>query len=395
MSEPALSEPAVSDPAAAPVLLVDCCAGSRAAWEQTFLLARALRQRETWGGEPPEVWLACPAGGDLAVMANSAGIPLIELERPDAALPLWRDLSSALRRCRVGTLHTLDRSAAGVAAFLRRGRPNLRFVHSVRELPERGGPLPARAAGRADALVFGGSALLHMSRPPENTPARIILPAAPPVPPGPAGLACPLGPKAEPRGDGRFIFAADGPLTPAEDKGLLLQAMAQLQQMNISLPPWELRIAGGGPQFHDLLDLAESLGVKNRLALLGPQPRGVVLDGADAALSSSLGGAGDVSFLLDAWALGLPTACTAIPAHLDIMRGTAEDGAKITDAPALALPPGNPAAMAGAMLSLMREPDARAALAVAGRRALAALTPLRMARAHAALYAELAAPRPA
>lgn len=199
------------------------------------------------------------------------------------------------------------------------------------------------------------------------------------VPPAVADLQAPS--RRRERGDGRFIFLAAGPLTPDKDWHSLLQAMAYLQNMAIDLPEWEVRVAGGGPLFSELLESAEKLGVERRLSLLGPQDRRDFLPDADAVVAASSSGGGDAPLVLDAWACGVPVACTSLPPHLAM----GEEKVSL-----LLSPPANSVALAGSMLRLMQEPGTRIRLAEGGRTALERFRPELVAEAYDALYEEAA-----
>jgi len=68
----------------------------------------------------------------------------------------------------------------------------------------------------------------------------------------------------------RFIFCMGDALTPRSGTNIVIRAMAAIWQRR-DLPRWEVRAAGGGPRFQEVLDEAESLGVQTRLCLLNEQ----------------------------------------------------------------------------------------------------------------------------
>lgn len=75
---------------------------------------------------------------------------------------------------------------------------------------------------------------------------------------------------AEPAEDQRFVFCMGDALTPRSGAHIVIRAMAAIWQRR-DLPAWEVRAAGGGPRFQEVLDEAESLGVQSRLCLLNEQ----------------------------------------------------------------------------------------------------------------------------
>lgn len=358
------------------LLLLDLCSGSPDHWNQTLLLARALQTAGIFSpGETDAILLACPQDSPLAVAANSLDIPLVELENGKPGPALWWTLRRVLRERRVTLVHTFDPDALFMGALLRRRHSGLRLVHSVQTGYAPKNKLGDWAARQADAMIFSSSALLDQAGSPNIDPARrhVILPAR-----DANRAVSPARRRAD--GDGRFVLLAVGDLVPAKDMRALLQAMAYLQNMAIDLPPWEVRIIGQGLMFHDLLDNAEKLGVQGRLALLGAQDRACFLPDADAVISACREGEGDVPLMLDAWAFGLPMACSALQAHREV----GEDKVSL-----LLSPPGNPVALAGSMLRLMQEPQTCARLAEGGKQALARFRPERMMEEHAAVYRQM------
>ena len=230
------------------VLLVHLGFAASDEGEQTLLLARALRDAGR------EALLACPQESPLAVAANDADLPLVELENADPGLSLGWTLNRLVRERGVRLIHTLEPRVLTTVALLRRRRRELRFVHTVLAASDKGKKLRGWSVRQIDALVCAGTDVAALARAGgvEDTKIRVILPAA--RPPLPAGV--PVG-SVGGRSNDRFIFVAAGPLNPAADHASLLQAMACVQTMSIDdLPEWEVRIVGEGPLFGALLDLS-------------------------------------------------------------------------------------------------------------------------------------------
>ncbi len=341
-------------------------------WEQTLLLARALRDAGR------EALLVCSQESPLAVAANDADLPLVELEHADSPLALGWSLNRLVQERGPRLIHTLDPRVLTTAALLHRRHQGLRFVHTVFAAPDNGKRLRGWSIRQIDALACAGTDLAALARGGGVADAkiRVILPAARPV--LPVGThACSI----DGRANDHFIFVAANALTPAADHASLIQAMACIQTMAIDdLPDWEVRIVGEGPLFGALLDSAEKLGVRDRLSLIGGQDRRVFLNAADAAVCCDATGRGGVSVMLDAWGLGVPVACTALDAHRDLGEN------KIS---VLFSPPANPVALAGSMLRLMQESALRERLVAGGRAALERFRPVRLGEEYAALYDEL------
>ena len=68
----------------------------------------------------------------------------------------------------------------------------------------------------------------------------------------------------------RFIFCMRESLLPRSGATRVTRAMAALWQRT-DLPPWEVRLYGGGDRFTEVFEEARALGVTSRLSLLGEQ----------------------------------------------------------------------------------------------------------------------------
>jgi glycosyltransferase involved in cell wall biosynthesis len=355
------------------VLLVDLCSGSRFDWEQTLLLADAL-QHHAHRASGEAILLACPRGSVLAAEAKNLDLPLAELPTAKAGFSLWRALGGLIRARGVSVLHSMDACSLTICSCLRRRFPSLRFIHTMRHPVDPKSSSQRWKIRQTDRLVFPSSGLREHSASTAPDRVRVILPAWRPV--------SPRGDRPErPRAAGaRFIFVAVGPLLPGTDTLILLRAMAYLQDMDMNLPPWEVRVVSHGPLSAELLDIAASLKVLDRLVLLGAQDFHLIMPDGDAVVCPDTQGAGAVFAVLTAWAYGIPVACSAVPAYCEI----GEDKKSL-----LLSPPANPAAFAGAMLRLMQEPDTRGRLRQGGEEALRSFRPERMAGEYALLYREV------
>lgn len=277
-------------------------------------------------------------------------------------------------------LHTFDEMALLAAAMLRH-KQGVPLIHTLSLLGEKRSRWRQWALKQVDAFVDTGYGLDALRAEvgdvnnggPDLSRMKVILPSLSHQ----GAEACP---PQQVRHDGRFIFVGAGHLTPEYDWNALLQAVAYLQNMDIELPPWEVRILGDGPLFGDLLSTAELLGVHARISLLGRQDWRDFLPTADAVIISSASGQGNVPLVLGAWQCGLPVACTALPAH----QALGEDKVSL-----LLSPPSNAVALAGAMLRLMQDSEKRMALARAGQQVVAAFAPERMTDAYIALYTDV------
>lgn len=356
------------------VLLVDLGSGPHDAWAQTLLLARSLHSR----GD--SCLLLCPEGSDLAEQATALNLPVRTLRLPTTSLSLWLLLRKLVSEHNITIIHTLDETALLAAAFLRH-KQGMPLVHSLHLLGKKRSRWGQWAIKQVDSFVDTGYGIDALraengdadSGGPDLSRIKTILPSLPLQ----GADACP--PRQE-RHDGRFIFVSAGHLTPEADWNALLQAIAYLQNMDVNIPPWEVRILGEGPLFDDVLASAELLGVQSRISLLGRQNWRDFLPTADAVVIPAASGPGNVPLILAAWQCGLPVACTALPAH----QALGADKVSL-----LLTPPSNAVALAGSMLRLMQDAEKCQAIARGGQLAFSAFAPSRMADAYATLYTDV------
>jgi glycosyltransferase involved in cell wall biosynthesis len=152
-------------------------------------------------------------------------------------------------------------------------------------------------------------------------------------------------------------------LVPKKGIEVLLAALA-------ALPPelhWRYEHVGGGPLRDALTALAGRLGLADRIAWRGALPHDRVVDAYRAAdlfvLASRIAPDGDrdglPNVLLEAGALELPVVASRVGAVPELI----EDGVN-----GRLVPPDDPAALAEALATLMRDPTARLRCGRAGRR---------------------------
>jgi glycosyltransferase involved in cell wall biosynthesis len=135
--------------------------------------------------------------------------------------------------------------------------------------------------------------------------------------------------------------------------------------------------------FHVLLDVAQKLGVLDRLAILGEQDLHDVLPSCGMLILPS----GELVYapgLAYGWVAGLPVICPALPAALELTRDKEN---------ALLVVPDNPQALAAAILRIIRDPKLTETLVHGGKAALASVSEERMIADSFALYHELIAKR--
>jgi glycosyltransferase involved in cell wall biosynthesis len=156
--------------------------------------------------------------------------------------------------------------------------------------------------------------------------------------------------------DGPPLLLAMGRLHPNKGFDTLIAALA-------ALPEAQLAIAGEGPERAALAAAAARHGVAGRTHLLGwRDDQAGLFAAADLFVCPSrhepLG-----NVVLEAWSAARPVVAAASQGPSELI----EDGAT-----GLLVPPGDPAALAAAVASLLAEPRRAAALACAGRAAWAA-----------------------
>jgi glycosyltransferase involved in cell wall biosynthesis len=168
-------------------------------------------------------------------------------------------------------------------------------------------------------------------------------------------------------------------LRPEKALTVLIDAFVRVSR---SLPDARLIICGGGPCRQELTRRAAILGLSDRVLFLGPREDiATVLDSMDVAAISS-DREGTSLFALECMAHRTPLVSTGVGGPHDIL----EDGVS-----ALLVAPRNPAALADALESVLREPDRGAALAAAAHERLEGLTIDRVAVRFADLYERLMA----
>ena len=155
----------------------------------------------------------------------------------------------------------------------------------------------------------------------------------------------------------RFIFCMGDALTPRSGVHVLIRAMSAMWQRR-DLPRWEVRAAGGGPRFNEVLDEAESLGVQSRLCLLNEQPLPKLLQHCHAWIAP--GSAPDElpETLGAGLAARMPVICGQGDLHTE----------RLMPAPSAAcmFEENNPQSLAEAMINIMTHENLRRSLVQAG-----------------------------
>ncbi|MFI9079299.1 glycosyltransferase family 4 protein [Streptomyces sioyaensis] len=182
-------------------------------------------------------------------------------------------------------------------------------------------------------------------------------------------------------GSGKWVVAA-GRLTRVKRYDVLIRAFAQVVAAR---PDWRLRIYGGGTEKAALRALIDELGLYNHVFLMGPanplEPEWA--KGSIAAVSSSLESFGMT--IVEAMRCGLPVVATNCPHGPGEIIADGVDGNLV--------PVGNPQALAGSLLTLINDDDARIRMGGAALASSARYDPAMVAGRYEALFGELLARR--
>jgi glycosyltransferase involved in cell wall biosynthesis len=291
--------------------------------------------------------------GSLAGEVEALGWPVRALELGDGLRERARALGRLARlfaRERVGVVHTHSEGPllyGAPAARLARVR---RVIHTRHHGPDLG---RSRRALRAMALASRCVDLVacvaedgarHAVA--EGVPASRVVTVW-------NGIDLKRFACAGPRPGGPAVAVAR--LTPEKDLATLLCASAEALTRE---PDFRLEIAGDGPLRGELEELAGSLGLGERVRFLGQVDDVAGLLGRAGLLVLSSVKEGVPLTLLEAMARGLPVVATRVGGCPEVV----EDGRT-----GLLVPPGEPGALAAAVLALWRDHGRAAGMGRAGR----------------------------
>ncbi|WP_368564653.1 glycosyltransferase family 4 protein [Pseudoxanthomonas sp. UTMC 1351] len=163
----------------------------------------------------------------------------------------------------------------------------------------------------------------------------------------------PLAPRRRGKGEARLLHVAS--LNRVKDQSTLLHALAILQRAGV---PFRMDIVGVDTLHGEMQRLVQRLGLANQVHFLEFKTQRElrpIMEAADLLVMSSLHEAGPM-VLLEAAIAGVPTVGTAV-GHLVEWAPSA----------ALAVPPGDPAALAEAVRQVLKDEDLRLRLAWAAQ----------------------------
>lgn len=175
-----------------------------------------------------------------------------------------------------------------------------------------------------------------------------------------------------------FIFGMTDGLTPRSGAQLVVRSMSAIWQRT-DLPPWEVRILGGGPRFNEVLEEAVGLGVESRLCLLNEQHLPDVLARCHAWIVPGSSPEELPETFWAGFAAHLPVICSRSELHMERLAGQADA--------ALVVEENDPQALAKAMIEVMQSADLRQSLRERGAGPLARAGFEAMAEGACRLYA--------
>ncbi len=341
--------------------------------KRILFLAEALERSDRF-----KPLICCPEGSFLADEARKSGFEVFALksESPSGIanrLRLWL----FQRKQEKLLIHSFGGRAHELAHIIRKMRrpDNAILVQTIFSGISRDKPFKTAPFVQADKITCGSTNVLNLAARAGLDPSRMMI-----IRPG---YAIPADRSAYYKAQDRFIFMTYGGLSPGCGHSLLVKSMAAMWQRS-DLPPWEVRIFGSGPLFQSILDEAFSLGVSDRLALLGDQKAEAVLGLGDVMLVPSVGTDGNGEAICLGWLFGLAVICSDLPVHMEQVR---------QEENALAVTPDDPQALASAMIRLMQQEDLRQYLIEGGERMLPLISSETMVEGFLKLYSGLVAGR--
>lgn len=316
--------------------------------------------------------IACLENSPLANPLEEAGVTVLPLSGTGTWRPgVWGRLKKARRIHDFSVVHTHDSLSARLGAKCRQAWPEMRWVHTCWTplAPNRARELEKLRV--ADMLAtLNGEGLRRLEA--AGFAADILRS----IPMGIDPANCPQLRDDDPE---RLKIPALGPLMTDSGHAVLLEALALFKTAHPQLT-WELRLAGEGPLFEQILRQAGASGIGEHMAFLGPQRPCDVLPHCDMLIAPDLRGENGCEAIKWAWAAGLPVICSDLPVHAEMVT----DGENGRMAPRESA-----AALAEALDALRGDPDLQRKLTQGGRASLESYTLEGMVENYARVYENL------
>jgi glycosyltransferase involved in cell wall biosynthesis len=302
-----------------------------------------------------EILVASEEGGPLVDELKRIGIRHVPIRLGKfSGISTAGVLATVLRENAVDVLHTHGGIAGlyGRLAARKAGTPAVvHTVHGIHYLHYRNPAakrafivLERRLSRSTDAVVFVSvadmerAARLRLALPPK---ARLIRNGVPPIPPG--RLRDPAAVRAELGAVGRPLVVAVSRLHRQKGVTYLLRAVSLVRA---EIPDVQVVVAGGGPLADRLAVEVKALRIGDNAALLGERTDALdILAAADLFVLPSLW-EGLPYVLVEAAALGKPIVATDIDGVREIIR---------SGATGILVPPGDPGALAAAIILLLKD----------------------------------------
>jgi glycosyltransferase involved in cell wall biosynthesis len=309
-----------------------------------------------------EVAVACSVAGRLAGLLEEANVPVLSLMdrlvKRRVSLAYARGLARLLGRERFDLVHAHIYASAAAAAIAAPGAGVPLVVTEHTEALWQGRRERRTSRGvyrRAEHVIAVSSAIGRRlvesdAVPPERVTviSNAVIPAS--DAPGDMGDALPDGWQGSP------LVGVVARLQPEKGVAAFLKAAARVCA---SVPEARFLVVGDGPLREELVALSERLGVRRSVHFLGHRTDARALVGHVDVLVVPSVTEGAPLIVLEAMAAGVPVVASAVGGIPDQVRHERE---------ALLVPPDDPAALAGALVELLRDPARARALGEAGRR---------------------------
>jgi glycosyltransferase involved in cell wall biosynthesis len=301
---------------------------------------QCLALGRAWAARGAEVRLVVfRPGGDLAERPEARELNPVFLQKRDWGLDRFAPrLRATVEKIAPDVVVAFGREANAKLPLFTRLTPRPLLVATLRS----GRPQPGgywRALLAADAVVANaqwaaGDAEAHGVSKDRIHLIRSGLSRAP-FAANPADARADWRTRAATPADAVVILCVAG-FRPGKGQDVLLRAAALLPKT----PPWQLWLAGDGPRREPCQKLARELGLADAVRFLGAvdNPAGLYAAADVAALASQAEAL--PNFLIEAQAAGLPVVATAVGGVTECF----DDGRT-----GLAVPPGEPAALAAAL----------------------------------------------